>query len=80
MMTIDNWPVTFGLGSRSWVGGDKVASLFCRALWAPDDEDDEDDEFGDDDNDNNDDNCIDMMPACSAVHCGHLIVFVIMRI
>ena len=38
------------------------------------------DEFGDDDNDYIDDNCIDMMPACSAVHCGHLVVIIIIMI
>ena len=35
MMTIEDAPVTFGLWSRSWVGGDQVAGLLRCALRAP---------------------------------------------
>ena len=42
-MTIEDAPIAFCLGSRSWISGDEVAGLFGSALRAPDH-----DEFGDD--------------------------------
>ena len=50
MMTIEDPPVTFGLWSGSWVGGDQVAGLLRCALRAPGHHyHDGGDEFDDDD-------------------------------
>ena len=52
MMTIEDPPVTFGLRSCSWVGGDEVTGLLRSALRAPGHHyHDHDHDFGDDDAD-----------------------------